>query len=73
MLNDEKLSKDTGSMPNSAETRPAPPELDGDIEDSSGKTENVNIESLRDKLKKPKKAEKRVHEEDEIILGKDAK
>ena len=68
LLNDEKLSKDTGAIIDSVDT------IDGDIgEKISEKDDQVNIESLRDKLKskKPKKAEKRVHEEDEIILGLD--
>merc|ERR1712150_417108 len=73
LLNDEKLSKDSGEVISSEKSKlsSVKPELEGDIEESFGKNDDVNIESLRDKLKKPSKAPKRAHEEDEIILGLD--
>ena len=66
LLNDPKLSKETsGASAAKTNTDTTDLGLEGDIE-VNVKNETVsdlNIESLRDKLKKPKKAGKRTHEE----------
>ena len=51
-----------------SEPSSAKPELEGDIEEVGGKNDSVNIDSLRDKLKKPGKASKRAHEEGKITM-----
>ena len=68
LLNDPKLSKETSSASSAPKTNTDTTEfgLEGDIEVNNVKNDTVtdmNIESLRDKLKKPKKAGKRTHEE----------
>ena len=62
VLNDPKLSKITGEIPKNVKKEDDG--VKGDFEISEKSNENVDMTSLRDKLKKPKKSKKSIEDEE---------